>query len=188
MSPEDESKEIPEVENNNEEMEIIEEEEVEGEVALEEEEAMPEQLPPPAQQMLTTSEERNWAMLSHLSILLNLFTGFLGPVVSLVIYLVYRDRSRYVAYQSLQATIFQLITWIGAGLLIGGIWLVTLVLSAILVGLLCLPFSLIGTLLLLVAPLASLIYGVYAAVKCSDGEDFRYWLVGDWVRVTYEQG
>ena len=25
-------------------------------------------------------------------------------------------------------------------------------------------------------------------VKCSRGEDFQYWLVGDWVRGTYENG
>jgi hypothetical protein len=30
-----------------------------------------------------------------------------------------------------------------------------------------------------------LIYGVVAGIKCSQGEDFRYWLVGDWVRSTY---
>lgn len=162
--------------------------ELELEQSGEEEQPVVEQLPPPAEGGLPTSEERNWAMLSHLSILLNLFTGFLGPVASLIIYLVYKDRSRYVAYQSLQATIFQLITWVGAGLLIGAIWLVTAALSIVLVGLLCIPFALLATVLFLIAPLASLVYGVYAAVKCSDGEDFRYWLVGDWVRPTYEQG
>ena len=127
-------------------------------------------------------------MLAHLSILLNLFTGFLGPIVALIIYLVYRDRSRYIAYQSLQSTIFQLIVWVGVGLLIGAIWLVTLLLSILLIGLLCVPFTLLGTIFLLFVPLASLVYGVYAAVKCSHGEDFRYWLVGDWVRGTYENG
>ena len=24
-------------------------------------------------------------------------------------------------------------------------------------------------------------------IKCSNGEDFRYWLIGDWVRSTYEE-
>jgi uncharacterized Tic20 family protein len=148
----------------------------------------PEQLPPPLVETTPPSEEHNWAMLSHLSILLNLFTGFLGPIVALIIYLVYRDRSRYIAYQSLQSTIFQLVVWVGVGLVIGAMWLVTLLLSIILVGLLCVPFTLLGTILLLFVPLASLVYGVYAAVKCSHGEDFRYWLIGDWVRGTYENG
>ncbi|MGB5843488.1 MAG: DUF4870 domain-containing protein, partial [Anaerolineales bacterium] len=104
-----------------------------------------------------------------------------------IIYLVYKDRSRYVAYQSLQATIFQLIVWVGIGLVIGAMWLVTAVLSIFLVGLLCIPFSLLATIFLLFVPLASLVYGVIAAIKCSHGEDFRYWLVGDWVRGTYDK-
>ena len=51
---------------------------------------------------LSPSEERMWAMLAHLSVLINLVTGAFGPIVALIIYLVYKDRSRYVAYQSLQ--------------------------------------------------------------------------------------
>lgn len=162
----------------NEELIIEESEEVEE---------IPEQLPPPASGAFPASKERNWAMLAHLSILLNLFTGFLGPILALIIYLVYKDDSRYIAYQSLQATIFQLVAWVGVGLVIGAVWLITAALSLVLIGLLCIPFSLIGTLLLLLVPFASLVYGVVAAVKCSHGEDFRYWLVGDWVRGTYEE-
>ncbi|MGW8144658.1 MAG: DUF4870 domain-containing protein [Anaerolineales bacterium] len=181
MFEDEEKKDSEQVEES---IEIIEETPVEQEV--EESESPPEQLPPPTVEAISPSNEHNWAMLSHLSILLNLFTGFLGPIVALIIYLVYRDRSRYIAYQSLQATIFQLITWVGTGLLVGAIWLVTLFLSIFLVGLLCVPFALLGTLILLIVPLASLVYGVYAAIQCSHGADFKYWLVGDWVRGTYE--
>ncbi|MGW8225238.1 MAG: DUF4870 domain-containing protein [Anaerolineales bacterium] len=177
-----------EIEDTPPEEDEVTADQIEVEQVILEEQPVPEQLPPPAEKALSPSQEHNWAMLAHLSILLNLFTGFLGPIVAVIIYLVYKDRSRYVAYQSLQATIFQLITWVGVGLLIGAMWLVTAVLSVFLVGLLCIPFSLLGTLLFLFMPLASLVYGVYAAVKCSDGEDFRYWLVGDWVRPTYENG
>lgn len=130
--------------------------------------------PPP----LSPSDERTWAMLAHLSILLNLVTGMLGPVAALVIYLVYKDRSRYVAAQSLQAFIFQLVTWVGGGLLTGIAWAITGVLSAVLVGLLCVPVALLVTLI----PLAGLVYGIVGGIRCSQGEDFRYWLVGDWVR------
>jgi uncharacterized Tic20 family protein len=177
-----------EVKDSEQEEEAVELEETPAEPEEEEEESPPEQLPPPPVEKISPSQEHNWAMLSHLSILLNLFTGFLGPIVALIIYLVYKDRSRYIAYQSLQSTIFQLIVWVGVGLLIGAIWLVTLFLSIILIGLLCAPFTLLATILLLIVPLASLVYGIYAAVKCSHGEDFRYWLVGDWVRGTYENG
>jgi len=168
-----------------EEPTVEKEEEVLPEV--EQSEDIPEQLPPPSPELISPSKEHNWAMLAHLSILLNLFTGFLGPILAFIIYFVYRDRSRYIAYQSLQAGIFQLIVWVGTGLVIGAMWLVTAALSIVLIGLLCVPFTLLGTIFLLFVPIASLVYGVIAAVKCSNGEDFRYWLVGDWVRGTYEQ-
>jgi len=61
--------------------------------------------PKASQPVLSTSEENTLAMIAHLAILLNLVTGVLGLVVALVIYLAYKDRSRYVAYQSLQAII-----------------------------------------------------------------------------------
>lgn len=123
-------------------------------------------------------------MLAHLSVLLNLVTGFLGPVAALIIYFVYKDRSRYVAYQSMQAFVFQLIWWVGGGLLIGGIWAVTGLLSIVVIGLLLIPFALIATFVLLLMPLVSLVYGVIGAIQTSQGEDFRYWLVGDWMRGT----
>jgi uncharacterized Tic20 family protein len=55
-------------------------------------------------------------VLAHLSVLLNLVTGFAGPVAALVIYLIYKERSRKIAYQALQAMIFQLIWCYGGGL------------------------------------------------------------------------
>jgi len=136
-------------------------------------------LPPssPVQQ-LSPDDERTWAMLAHLSILLNLISGFLGIVAALVIYLVYKPRSRYVAYQSMQSFIFQLIWWFGAGILVGIIWVITGTLSAILIGLVCIPLACIITLI----PLAALVYSVVGAVDCNNGKDFRYWLIGDWVR------
>jgi hypothetical protein len=119
-------------------------------------------------------------MLAHLSILLNLITGILGPVGALVIYLVYQDRSRYVAYHALQSLIFQLIVWVGGGGLVAIAWTVTGILSAVIVGILCIPLALLLSLI----PIAGLVYGVVGGIQCSQGEDFRYWLVGDWVRGT----
>jgi uncharacterized protein len=135
---------------------------------------------------LTSSDERTWAMLAHLSVLANLVTGFLGPVAALVIYLVYRDRSRFIAYHALQSTINQLIWWVGGGALIGVIWAITGLLSVVIVGLICIPFSLLLTIAILAMPLISLIYGVIGAIQVSQGQDFSYWLVGDWVRGTLE--
>jgi uncharacterized Tic20 family protein len=129
--------------------------------------------PPPP---LSPSEERTWSMVSHLSILANLVTGFLGPVIPLVIYLAFKDRSRYVAFQSMQAFIFQLIAWVGAGLLAVIAWTISGVLAVILIGCLIMPFAL----LLSIIPLGALVYGLIGAVQSDQGQNFKYWLVGDW--------
>lgn len=129
---------------------------------------------------LSPADERTWAMLAHLSVLLNLVSGFGGPIAALIIYLVYKDRSRYVAYQSLQALIFQIIWWAGGGLLAGIAWGITGALSAILIGLLLTPLACVISLL----PLGALIYGIIGAIQTSQGQDFKYWLIGDWLRGT----
>lgn len=127
---------------------------------------------------LDASEEHTLALLAHLSVLLNLFTGWLGLIPPFIIYLAYKDRSRYVAFQSLQALIFQLIFFFASGLLVGVAWAITGVLSLVVVGLCLVPFALLISL----APLASCVYGIVAAVKTNNGEDFKYWLVGNWAK------
>jgi len=131
-------------------------------------------------QPLSNADERTWAMLAHLSILLNLVTGVLGTVAALAIYLVYKDRSRYVAYQSLQSLLFQAIGWVGGGAIVGGAWTISALLAPIGIGCLFMPFALLLTLALLLMP----VYGIIGAIQCNAGQDFRYWLVGDWVRST----
>ncbi len=133
---------------------------------------------PPLPQPLSEQDERNFAMLAHLSILLNLVTGFLGPVAALVIYFIYKDRSRYVRYHAMQSFVFQLIWWLGAGLLAGITWTISGILVVVLVGCLLMPIALVLTLI----PLAALVYGVIGAIQTNEGQDFRYWLIGDWVR------
>lgn len=141
---------------------------------------MTEQIPQQAPVPLTPEEERQWAMLAHLGVLANLFSGFLGPIVPLAIYMIYKDRSRYVAYQSLQALIFQLIWWVGGGALTGVAWAITGALSAVVIGLVCIPFACIISAM----PLVALVYGTYAGIQCNQGQDFKYWLIGDWFRST----
>ena len=131
---------------------------------------------------ITPNEERTWAMLAHLSVLLNLITGFLGGIAAIIIYFIYKDRSRFVAYHAMQAFIFQAITWIGAGLVSGILIAIGGALSFLIIPLLCL---IPGFLILLLIPI-SLIYGIIGGVKVNNGEDFRYWQVGDWVRSILE--
>lgn len=139
---------------------------------------MSEPQPLPAPAPLSPQDERTWAMLAHLSVLANLFSGLLGPVVALAIYLAFKERSHYVGFQSLQAFVFQLVGWLGGGFLAAMSWAITGVTSVFLVGLLCIPLAALVTLI----PLGAVVYGVVGGVQCSQGNDFRYWLVGEWVR------
>ncbi len=132
--------------------------------------------PPP----LSPSDEHMWAMLAHFSVLANLITGFLGPVAALVIYLVYKDRSRYVAYQAMQSFVFQLIWWVGGGILAGITWFAGTLLTFVVVGIICYPFACLFSLM----PVAAIIYGIIGGIQANQGQDFKYWLVGDWVRGT----
>lgn len=115
-----------------------------------------------------SQNERTWSVLSHLSIFLNLVTGFLGPVASLVVWLVYRERSQKVAFQALQSTIYQ-----GAWLVIlAAGWTVTFALMAVLIGFLLVP----GMALISIFPFA---HSAYAAYKVSQGENYRYPVIAD---------
>ena len=61
---------------------------------------------------MSAQDERTWSIFAHLSMFLNLITGFLGPVAALIIWLVYRDRSPRVAFHALQSMWYQ-IGWLG---------------------------------------------------------------------------
>lgn len=133
--------------------------------------------PTPQPPVLQESEEHTLALFSHLSILLNLITGYLGLIPPVIIYFAYKDRSKFVARQSLQAIYFQLVFFFLGGLLSGFLWAITGVLSFVLIGLCCIPLALIVSLI----PFGSLVYGIIAAIDSYNGKDFRYWLVGNWV-------
>ena len=45
---------------------------------------------PSVPEPLSPSDERTWAIIAHLSVFVNLVSGFFGPVVPLIIYLVYK--------------------------------------------------------------------------------------------------
>ena len=131
---------------------------------------------------LSVSEERTWAMLAHLSVLVNLFTGILGPVVALVIYLIFLPRSKYVAYHAMQSFLFQLLMWYGIGVM----WGIVGMLSAVLIGVVLIPFACVLTPFFLIGMAIAPIYGIIGAVQASQGQDFKYWWVGDWARGILE--
>ena len=113
-------------------------------------------------------DENTWSILAHLSVFLNLFTGFLGPVAAFVIWLMYKDKSSRVSFHALQSFWYQ-IAWL-AILVVG--WTVTGLLTMIIIGFLLIPVMLLITLV----PFA---HAAYAAYRVNQGVDYRYPWVAD---------
>ena len=122
------------------------------------------------QVVMGTQEEKTLSVLAHLSIFLNLVTGFLGPVAALVIWLVYRDRSRTVAFQALQSMWYQ-VAWLVI-LVVG--WTITTLLMLVLIGFLLVPVMA----LISVVPF---VHSAYAAYRVSKDGEFRYPLIADMI-------
>jgi uncharacterized Tic20 family protein len=101
--------------------------------------------------------ERAWSALAHLSTFLNIFTGFLGPVVAFVIWLVHRDDSPTVAAHAMRSLFYQIV-WLSA-IFIG--WSITFVLMAVLVGFLLVPVMALVTL----GPFVQAAYEAYRAYR-----------------------
>ncbi|MCA1715347.1 MAG: DUF4870 domain-containing protein [Actinobacteria bacterium] len=117
---------------------------------------------------MSAQEEKSWSVLAHLSLFLNLFTGFLGPIAALVIWLVYKDRSQKVAFHALQSMWYQ-VTWL---VLLGVGWAFTGLLMLILIGFLLVPVMALLT-------LVPFVHAAYAAHRVSQGDEYRYPFVAD---------
>jgi uncharacterized protein len=117
---------------------------------------------------MNPKDENTWSVLAHLSVFLNLFTGFLGPVAALVIWLMYRDRSPRVSFHALQSLWYQ-VAWV---VILGVGWTVAGLLTIILVGFLLFPVMIVLT-------FVPFVHMGYAAYKVSQGVDYRYPWVAD---------
>lgn len=115
-----------------------------------------------------SQDEKLWAMLAHLAGLAGYLGGVLQYVAPLVIYLLYKDKSRFVAFHALQSLYFQLAVLV-ATIIAGAIAFVTCGFGVVL-----LPALLVG----------ALVYVIIAAIKANQGEWFEYWLVGPWAKRT----
>jgi uncharacterized protein len=107
---------------------------------------------------MSPRDENTWSVLAHLSVFVNLLTGFLGPVVALIIWFVYRDRSERVSFHALQSALYQL-AW--AVILAVG-WTITGLLTVIIIGLLLIP-------LMIVLSVVPFVHMAYAAYKVNQG-------------------
>ncbi len=104
-----------------------------------------------------SSEERTWGMLSHLLAL----SGFIGVpfgniLAPLIIWLVKKDQSQFVADQAKESLNFQ----------------ISLIIYAIVSGILVLV--LIGFLLLAVIFIGGIVLTIIATMKANNGEHYRY--------------
>jgi uncharacterized protein len=110
----------------------------------------------PATPATISKEERNWAMLAHLSGLLafaTLIGGVLGP---LVMWMIRKDDMDFAADQAKEALNFQ----------------ITVFVAGLIAGVMCL--ILIGFALLAILVIIDLILMIVAAVKASEGVSYRY--------------
>ena len=119
---------------------------------------------------MATQEERTWSVLSHLSVFLNMFTVVLGPVAALIVWLVYKDRSEMVAFQSLQSMWYQ-VAWL---VILGSGWVVTGLLTFVLIGFLLVPVMALAT-------LVPFIHGAYAAYRIGRDGEYRYPIIADMI-------
>jgi uncharacterized Tic20 family protein len=127
----------------------------------------------PGETMMTATspkDENTWSVLAHLSVFLNILTGFLGPVAALVIWLMYKDRSPRISFHALQSLWYQVV-WVVI-LAVG--WTVAGILTIVLIGFLLFPVMMVLT----VVPFAHM---GYAAYKVTQGVDYRYPFVADMI-------
>lgn len=120
---------------------------------------------------LSIQDERTWSSLAHLSVLVNLVTGFGGLIAAPVIWLVYRERSPRVAFHALQSFWYQA-AWAAIFVVGGLVSAVLLVLTLGIAAILLVP-------LWAVVALVPFIHGAYAAYQVNKGVDYRYPFIAD---------
>lgn len=118
-------------------------------------------------QPVSDSDARLWSLFAHLSVIIGYIVGvgFLGWLGPLIIFLVYKDRDRYVRYNAAEAlnaaiavVILSVVLWIGIGI----------------VGVVTLG---IGFLLSPIAYIPAVVHGIFAivgAVKSNQGAWWNY--------------
>jgi uncharacterized Tic20 family protein len=145
-----------------------------------------------------TPDERVLAALSHISVLLPL----MGVIAPIVIWVTQREKSQFVAFQSLQALAYQLsmiVAWIlGMGCymcsifgIITGTFLGASLESSgsgetIAIGASLLPLLVFGA--IFVFGIAFIIYGVVGAIMAFQGKPFHYVIIGNRVERFMQSG
>jgi uncharacterized Tic20 family protein len=120
------------------------------------------------------ADEKLWGMLAHLLTLLGYIVTLGQYIAPLVIYLVYKDRSQFVAFHALQALFFQLLA------------------LAVAIALVLFSIVTLGLGVLLAVPLAIAlaiavpVYTIIAAIQANNGVWYELPIVGRWARNTLQ--
>ncbi len=120
----------------------------------------------PVEYLSVTDDDKLWALLAHLAGLLVLVAAPANLIAPLILFLVYKDKSRYVAFHALQSFYFQLAI-VAVALLFGILSFVTMGLGL-----------LIAVPVWIVLAIAGIVYPVVAAVHAQRGEIYEYAFVG----------
>jgi uncharacterized Tic20 family protein len=112
----------------------------------------------------TNKDDNLMAALAHVGIIVG------GILIALIIWVTQKDKSKYVDFQAKQALAYQL----AVGVVFFVMWIVAIALTVLMIGFLLIPVALLFMLL-------AVIYGLYGAYKCYQGENFRYAIIGDWL-------
>ena len=118
-------------------------------------------LPTELQVANASKDERTWAMVGHLAALAGLVFPVGNLIGPLVVWLIKREESKFVAFHAKQCMFFQIFAAIAAIILL--IPMVTIPLTFLIY-------------------LGAMAYAIYGAVQVSGGKDFEYYWVGPWVR------
>ncbi|MGF1648154.1 MAG: DUF4870 domain-containing protein [Kineosporiaceae bacterium] len=99
---------------------------------------------------MSESDERTWAMLGHIGGIL------IGFIAGLIVYLVYKDRSRYLKEQGAEALNFQITIYIA--------YVVSAILSLVFIGILT----------WIAAIIVQIVFGIIAGLAANKHENYRY--------------
>jgi hypothetical protein len=134
-----------------------------------------------------STENRLLAALTHGSVVAN----GLGILVGVVVYITYREKSRFVAFQGLQAAVYQLINLI----IIIGLWLLWGVFYGwAILSLIKLEgtnpntappaifwISMVSMIIPIIYMVLVALYGLWGAWCTWQGKDFKYLIIGGWL-------
>ena len=108
---------------------------------------------------LSEADDRQWASFAHLG-------GIIGPLPSILIWLIFKDRGAFTNTEGKEALNFQITTVIGHI----AIFIINTILTAVTLGF----WALIGWLLPLALWVVTIIFSVQGFLKTKDGVGYRY--------------